>query len=69
MTRTRYPDAEWIKWFAWHPVWIKGHGPVWLRTIERKLVETYDSTSVEGAPCTRYVYEYCLLEITDDNSK
>lgn len=26
---------RWEVWFAWRPVWINGHGPVWLKRIER----------------------------------
>lgn len=30
----------WAKWFAWHPVKIKGNR-VWLRTIYRRRVANY----------------------------
>lgn len=32
------PVTEWMRWFAWRPVYAADHGRVWLRRVHRRRI-------------------------------
>lgn len=46
----RKDKYEWHKWFAWYPIWLINndqHIVIWLRTVQRRYVMTYDGVGVD----------------------
>lgn len=39
------PDVQWRRWFAWHPVQVRGQR-VWLHWVERQINIDDDGPSV-----------------------
>jgi hypothetical protein len=52
--------SPWCKWFAWHPVKVKGKR-VWLRTVYRRGVEMH----TPGGLWTLYEYGTIFDVLTD----
>ena len=37
MNNNNWRKPDWEKWFAWHPVVVRGH-MTWLKVVERKWI-------------------------------
>ncbi len=56
--RFGHPVSPWHWWFAWHPVWTWDHRLVWLRRIQRRVIQTHDYLSACRGPGWWWQYHW-----------
>lgn len=50
-------EGEWRLWFAWRPVRLTGtNQTIWLETVERKFVKTYNDCIMYDAGGKSWLY-------------